>query len=391
MGRRGGAGLAGAEPAGVRRVKRSAEVARAARDRWIRRAARVAAWNFVLLAGATILFAGVGEAWLRATKPFVRSRFSTEWVPGVGDHLEAHSEVRWTNLVDYWVVARTNRFGFLDREPPSPERARASCHVAVVGDSFVAGREVPAAERVQVRLEEMAARRLPAADVTTVGWGVADSGQIQQLSWWDKWIDRFSPKLVALVFGGHDMLDNKRRANDGRRFVSASLSPRGRIVLEGPDAHSPKLPFGGTALKDRLVRKTGFSFHGYVDLRLSVLRSPPRPQSMSPKWPRFTAFALDQWLERTQRAGASLVVLAAHTLRTTVWSTSEGSQFDWLARETASRGIPLVDQHGYIVRSGGRPQDLHWNYDGHWNPQGHQWAAEAMLEWLERNLHVCGA
>ncbi len=357
----------------------------------MRRAWRVAAWNFLLLAGAVVMAAIAGEAWLRATKPFVRSGFSEDWTPGVGDHFQPHSEVRWTNLFDYWTVSRTNRFGFLDREPPSLERARASCHVAVVGDSFVAGREVPVADRVQVRLEEMAARRLPSADVTTTGWGVPDSGQIQQLSFWDTWIRRFSPKLVVLVLGGHDMLDNKRRVNDGRRFVSASLSPKGNVVLEAPDARSPKMPFGGIALKDHLVRKTGFSFHEYVDRRLAVLLRPPRPQSMSPGWPRFTAFALDQWLERTRRAGASLVVLAAHTVRTTAWTTSEEGQFDWWARETKKRAIPLIDQFDYIARSGGRLQDLHWRYDGHWNPQGHRWAAEATLEWLERNVHVCSA
>ncbi len=357
---------------------------------WMRRAWRVAAWNFLLLAGAVVVAVAVGEAWLRATKPFVEIRFSEEWAPGVGDHLQAHSEVRWTNLFDYWTVSRANRFGFLDREPPSLERARASCHVAVVGDSFVAGWEVPAAAKFQVRLEEMAARRLPSADVTTTGWGVPGSGQIVQLSYWDTWLRRFSPKLVVLVFVANDMRDNRRRVHDGRRFVTVSVSPDGHVVLEAPDARSPKPPFQGDRF-NRIARKTGFSFSKYVALRLSVLRRSPGPQSMSPGWPRFTAFALDQWLERTRRAGASLVVLASHTMRTTEWTIVQEDQLDWLARETAKRGIPLIDQLDYVARSGGGVQDLHWRYDGHWNPQGHQWAAEAMLEWLERNPHVCGA
>ena len=357
---------------------------------WMRRAWRVAAWNFLVVAGAVSLAAAACEAWLRATKPFVGIRFSDEWVPGVGDHLQAHSEVRWTNLFDYWTVSRANRFGFLDREPPSPERARASCHVAVVGDSFVDGREVPAAAKFQVRLEEMAARRLPSADVTTTGWGVPGTGQVEQLSYWDTWIRRFSPKLVVLVVVANDVRDNKRRKNDGSRAATVSVSPEGHVVLEAPDVRAPRPPFGGDGLHG-LVRKTGLSFPRYVALRLSVLRRPPGPQSMSPVWPRFTAFALDQWLERTRRAGASLVVLASHTMSTTEWTTSEGSQFDWWARETKKRGIPLVDQFAYVARSGGRLQDLHWRYDGHWNPQGHQWAAEAMLEWLERNPQVCGA
>ena len=357
----------------------------------MRRAWRVAAWNFLLLAGSVLLAAAAVEAWLRATQPFVEVRFSQEWVPGVGDQFQPHSEVRWTNLFDFWTVSRTNRFGFLDREPPSPERARASCHVAVVGDSFVVGWEVPAAAKFQVRLEEMAARRWPSADVTTTGWGGGGTGQVEQLSYWDTWIHRFSPKLVVLVFVANDMRDNKRRVNDGRRFVSVSLSREGHVVLEAPDPRAPKPPFGGDGLQGRLMWKMGLSFPRYVALRLSVLRRPPGPQSMLPVWPQFTAFALDQWLERTRRAGASLVVLASHTMSTTEWTILQERQLDWLARETAKRGIPLIDQFDYVARSGGRLPDLHWRYDGHWNPQGHQWAAEAMLEWLERNPHVCGA
>ena len=50
-----------------------------------------------------------------------------------------------------------------------------------------------------------------------------------------------------------------------------------------------------------------------------------------------------------------------------------------------ARDIPVVDQYDYIVRRGGDVRDASWRQDRHWNPQGHQWAAEAMLEWLERS------
>ena len=46
-------------------------------------------------------------------------------------------EMRFTNNLDFWTTARTNSLGFLDREPPDPDLAAASCHIAVIGDSFV--------------------------------------------------------------------------------------------------------------------------------------------------------------------------------------------------------------------------------------------------------------
>ena len=32
---------------------------------------------------------------------------------------------------------------------------------------------------------------------------------------------------------------------------------------------------------------------------------------------------------------------------------------------------------------------LTWPNDAHWSPQGHQWAAEALLEWLRGNQGAC--
>ena len=364
--------MVGAESVDMRRMR-------------LRRALRVATWNLALLAGGAVALLVAGEAWSRATQPFILRDGSYEWVPGVGMHPATHSEVRWTNWRDFWVASRANRFGFLDREPPSPARARASCHVAIVGDSFVDAREVSLGDKAQVRLEEMAARRLPTADVTTTGWGRRGSGQIHQLSFWDMWIHRYSPKLVVLVFVDNDISDN--RHGPPRLFTSASLSPSGQIALRRPSMlHAASTT--GRPLRD--VYQRGHVFYTRTSFLYPRLPRPP-PPSRRGRWLQFTAFALDQWLERTQRAGASLVVLASHTMRTTAWTLDGGeSLFEWLAREARKRGIPVVDQSDYIARNGGLAGDAHWEHDHHWSPQGHQWAAQAMLEWLEQNLWTCG-
>ena len=105
---------------------------------------RLAVWNVGLLLAGLVLIAAAGEAWLRLTKPFMRNSIPMgRFVPGTG----------------FWTASRANRWGFLDRDPPPPGRAAASCHVSVIGDSFVHAMQVPVADKLHVRLEALAARR----------------------------------------------------------------------------------------------------------------------------------------------------------------------------------------------------------------------------------------
>ena len=98
----------------------------------------------------------------------------------------------------------------------------------------------------------------------------------------------------------------------------------------------------------------------------------------------FTAFALDQFKERTERDGASLVILASHTM-----GTRGHALFDHMSALAEVRGIPVIDQYDYIRRQAGEIQEAHWAHDHHWNAQGHQWTAEALLEYLKENPEIC--
>ena len=149
------------------------------------RVLRLLGWNVLLLTTGLALIAAAGEAWLRLTIPFMHRSHSPSFVPGVGVLYEPGSEVRSTNRSDFWTVSRANHWGFLDRPPPSPERAAAGCHVTLIGDSFVEARQVPIADKVQVRLEDLARRRLPHLDVTTSAFGVSGTGQVNQLPFYD--------------------------------------------------------------------------------------------------------------------------------------------------------------------------------------------------------------
>ena len=137
------------------------------------RVARLAGWNAALILAGLALIAIAGEAWLRLTGPpfgWSERSLPSRFAPGAGVLWQPHAEVRHTNDLDYWTTQRANSLGFLDREPPDPARAAASCHVAVFGDSFVDALEVPIADKLQVRIEALAAASLPRLDVTASAW-----------------------------------------------------------------------------------------------------------------------------------------------------------------------------------------------------------------------------
>ena len=383
-----------------------------------------------LLSFALILAsaAAVGEVWLRLQWPFLHSSTRHVFDPTVGYMLEPDAEIRWTNLRDFWTVSRTNGWGFLDREPVGPERAAASCHVALIGDSFVAAREVPVADKVHVRLEELASRALPDLDVTTSAFGLRGTGQINQLPLYDEFARRLRPRLLVLVFVYNDFANNtpsliRRFSPWAVRRVAAGMDPDlmpwvtarrnadGGMKLLPPDPDWR--PPSATDFVEHLV---GFGyrhswFANWLEPRVSAARAilhpdetaalrqalldvrgrrgfrvqdlPLRPAAVKEAL-EFTAFGLDRFKERADRDGAALAILSTHTM-----GTRGHSSFDRLSALAAARGIPVIDQFGHVRRRGAAPEDGVWAHGGHWNADGHQWAAEALLDHLKRNPEVC--
>ena len=207
---------------------------------------RVAAWNLLLLAAGFAAAAGAGEAWLRLAHPFAENRKQWEFHPKAGMLLRPGAEIRQTDKHEFRTVSRANNLGFADREPIDPQRAAESCHVAVIGDSFVAAFEVPVEEKFHVVLEERAAAELPDLDVTAQAWGRPASGQIEQLPYYDEFARRLRPKLVLLVFVPNDFVNNApllaaaHPYRDGWRdpdrlpWATAGRSADGGLVLRPP-------------------------------------------------------------------------------------------------------------------------------------------------------------
>ena len=151
--------------------------------REIRRALRLVGWNALFLVAGLALVGVVGETYFRLRAPFVENHTPSAWSPTVGRTFAPNAEVRYTNVLDFWTVTRTNSLGFPDREPIGLERAAASCHIAMIGDSYVEALQVPIADKFHVRLEALAARELRHLDVTTSAFGISGTGQVNQLAY----------------------------------------------------------------------------------------------------------------------------------------------------------------------------------------------------------------
>ena len=396
-------------------------------------------WNGVLIVGGMSLIALSGEAWFRLRAPFTENTIAwNKYLPEVGLINPPDSEIRYTNKLDYWTVTQTNSLGFADREPPAPEGAAASCHIAAIGDSFVEALEVPVEDKFHVRLEEMAAAEFPDLDVTTSAYGVKNTGQTHQLPWYDEYARPLRPNLVVLVFVSNDFSNNSPAlyatitgyGPDGIPYSTGRKSTDGAIYLAPPNPEFSVRalpPFEDYPLIVRLwLKMSSMSiFSEYlgrklnirdtwriapIPARVEVLASLPGYESTADGWDpaalrdwdgldfflhpspppvfqealEFTAFALDEFVDRTKSDGAELVILASYTM-----GPSGDPLFERMAKMAAERGIPVISQSDYVARQGGNIEDAGFAHDAHWSAQGHQWAAEALLEWLRGNLQVC--
>ena len=342
---------------------------------------------------------------------------------------EPNVEVRVTNHLDFWTVSRTNRWGFLDLDPPAPKRAAASCHISVIGDSFVEASQVPISDKFHVRLEHLAARELPGLDVTTSAFGRSNTAQASQLPYYDEYAKRLSPKVLVLVFlpndfGGNSALTMARRHGWDPDKAPYAYPERtvGGIKLRMPsleyrdlspswEGYERQFNVKGVDIKPKswLYRTdlwvTDVSYFGSwlhakartlltdpsLERRVSFawkeeLRQRPSYESLfqdSSHEDDFTAFALQQFKERAERDSVVLLILA-------VFMESRGHRgFDRLNAIVGTQGIPVINMSDYIIRQGGSIKDSHWEHDFHWNANGHQWAAEALFEYLRQHPEVC--
>ena len=364
------------------------------------RVLRIVGWNLLFILAGLLLVGIAGEAYLRLGFPFSHNLVHWRTVPGVGLLYEPNTESLFTNDLDYWTVQRANSLGFLDREPIDPAHAAESCHVTVIGDSFIKGREVPISDKLQVRLEGLAMREAPNLDVTTSAFGFSGTGQVNQLPFYDLYARHLRPDLMVLVFVINDLKENTVVLTDPEndpehlRRASAVRDSDGTLsLLPSDDDWKVLEPFDDVPMTtrcdciiDEILRASRFARWLTSKMERWVM-SPERvgdglryyyDSPISREAWEITEFGLEQFKRRSDHDGVALMILAVHHIGV------EGDPvFDGLSNIAEPLGIPVISQHDYILRQGGRIEDARWRNDGHWNPVGHQWAAEAVWEHIK--------
>ena len=266
------------------------------------------------------------------------------------------------------------------------------------------------ADKFQVRLEELASRAIPEQDITTSAFGIRETGQIAQLSWYDEFVWPLHPDLIVLVFTSNDFGDNAWTTEyQRRRHVTIKRGKNGTLKLRPPNQNyrDPLGLYGRISFwkqVSQLVNSVPF-FRPEPNRLVNVIRmrylrrwlntkinwTAPWSRSSSPDAEtiklRYVAadFALDQFQRRVARDGSALVILAAHNL-----GGMGSPKFDRMSELARKHGIPVVSQYDYIIRQGADPgQDAQWVHDIHWNVAGHRWAAEALFEYLKAETGFC--
>ena len=404
-----------------------------ASDKRVRRVLPLIGWNAAFIVMGLTLIVVVCEIYFRVKMPFTDRHQPSHFDSELGVVRNPNSDTYITNNLDYWTVSRTNSLGFLDREPQTAV-ASMGCHVVVVGDSMVAAREVTISDKFQVKLEELAAQTLPHLMVTTSAFGKSNTGQINQLPYYDKYVRAMDFKLLVLVFHINDFWDNSpflsamiKGYHPGHMpFVTAERNEDGTMRLRPPDPGYLEVPGPMTTPSSWLQEVAEVSrFAKWIEAKASVnaLVSKPDPWLVAwmnhlkelpayetlplEWWPRsrvdaydifkedslplfyeesmdFTEFALDEFKKRADRDDAALVILSTHHVG------GEGDPaFDRLKAMAQARGIPVISQFDYIVRGGGRVEDADFRHDPHWTITGHRWAGEALLQYLTQNQRIC--
>ena len=348
-------------------------------------------------------------------------------------------------MLDFWQVTPVNSLGFLDREPVAPEQAAASCHITIIGDSFIEARQVPIPDKIQVQLETLVAERLPHRNVITSAFGISGTGQINQLGYYDEFARPLTPKMVALVFVNNDFANNfplwaavfSGFNPQHNPFTTAAPGPDDRMELRPPSANyrdfafqvapGQRKPWYRRPIDQAVNNINKLYLSKWVNAKLSnltieeknassvnsyakLLAQLPEYSQLLNDWtyvpsktssfsdliarndlPEFydtalsyTAFALDAFQERAERDNFSLVILTTHLTR--FFGDGVFLKINEMAQQ---RGIPVIDQTEYVHRQGRQLEQLHWQHDYHWSPQGHRYAAEALLEYLEQNQEIC--
>jgi hypothetical protein len=322
--------------------------------------------RLLLLSGSLLASLAVGELALHFLPKFTpipqacvgceanRPNEHFEPDPEIGWRMRPNSEFSVEND-EYRVTYRSNALGFRDgrRSEPKP-RVRT---IALVGDSFAFGQGVAFEQTFGALLEAS----LPATTVHNFalpGYGVDQMWVAER-----KLALPLDPVLLIVAFIGDDFTRSLSAYRYDLGFNKpAFVLDAGRLRPETPEDRPP-------------------AWLGYVQNHSRLWAGVRQIMRLAGyHYPIGSWWELNRAILDTLRAdcrAAGIRVLFVHL------PTREYRPFPALAAYMKATSADFVDLGNQKLSP---PRVLHFPQDGHPNPEGHRYVAEAILEWLRREM-----
>ena len=271
---------------------------------------------------------------------------------------------------EFSVPVSINDFGMRD-QPRQKEKPAGGLRVALLGDSFAEGLQVPVDSTLARLLETRLRPCFPARSVEVLNFGVSGFGVAACAARARHLALGFHPDLALYLFVANDLLDIV--GNDARLYVIEGDSIRLRPVELGPVRRSLRRLTDAAKAHLHAYRFLRFlQQHRLEKQRLARARVEGQAAGTAEElagenaWLRFRQ-ALVLLQRETAGSGAPLLVAQATTAGPLMTARLAG-----LCEEL---GVGRVDLVGVLDAD---PGPVTFRIDGHWRARGHWVAAEAL-------------
>lgn len=373
--------------------------------------------NLVLLLGTLLLSILVLEVGLRLFFPQPMTKDKAD--PDLGWFHTASTQFTYVRQ-EFSTTVAYNSFGLRDREC-SLQKPSGIFRIAVLGDSYIEGRQVPLDSVFSEVLERTLRDR--GYDCEVLNFGVNGYGTDQELILLRKHVLQFDPNLILLSLSKNDVGNNYANG-------ISSLGPQGELrfsSFETPfsskirawlwgnshlfvflNVRFPQLASLGTRKwTERKVYSIGES-SGWRDLlksqqdldnRLLPLYAKEEDPRVAPL-KKLTEALIREMHGQCRERGIEFMMLintARFQLRPRDWNSRlsrlglDPEPYDpdavdnWLLKFAAEEGFAAVNCAPHFRQLQAETgMKFHWDIDGHWNNNGHREAARLTAEALER-------
>jgi hypothetical protein len=282
-----------------------------------------------------------------------------------------------------WVAH--NAFGFRDIEHKNAGGRKQA--IVFLGDSFTWGYEVDFGEMFVNRLRA----KLPSYEIFNLAH--PGYGTDQELLTFKRWRENQRLKLVVLMFSENDIGDNNSRVRYdkpkpqyqlvGDEMVLTGV-PVPRIQDRTPSRHVEPGPVSWkTKLKKLLFRS---HFLHDIHLRYRLFLSSKSSNRMTKKEDVTLTLRLLEELKKEVTNGSGRLVIVFIPSKREIERLDESTPYQVeIAAWCQKRGIEYFDLAANLKMSSYR---TYYRQGSHWNSHGHGVAAEALFEYLTKNVSL---